>query len=92
MNENEVYIDGPFSKPWEDSDYVLIVEDRKLYVHSCILAMASPVFKTMFNSNWKESIDKEVVMTTRQYDVVESMLKAIYPQVECDLCKLGKYS
>ena len=37
-----------FSKPWELSDVVLVVEGDKFHVHRCILGMWSEVFSTMF--------------------------------------------
>lgn len=77
--------DSPFSKPWEDSDAVLIVEEKKLHVHSNILSFFSPVFKSMFNSGFRESKTKTVDMKDKNYDDVVNLLKMIYPQHGIDL-------
>ena len=37
-----------FSVPWHLSDVVLVVEDKKFYVHKGTLSMWSPVFEKMF--------------------------------------------
>ncbi|XP_066933601.1 uncharacterized protein [Clytia hemisphaerica] len=75
----------PFSKPWQNSDAVLIVEDRELHVHSMILSLASPVFDSMFNGSFKEAESKRVELAGKSYDLLEHLLKIIYPNFECGL-------
>ena len=83
--ENE---SDPFSKPWEGSDAILVVENKKLYVHANMLSFSSPVFKSMFNSGYfKESKTKTVDLKGKKYADVVNLLKMIYPQFEIDLCK-----
>lgn len=84
-DENE---DPPFSIPWEGSDATLVVENKKLYVHSNMLSFSSPVFKSMFTSGYfKESKTKTIDLKGKKYDDIVTLLKMIYPQYEIDLCK-----
>ena len=59
QDANEV-VEGPFSAPWQNSDAVLVVEEKELHVHSNILSIASPHFDKMFNGNFKEAQTKRV--------------------------------
>ena len=68
-----------FTKPWKNSDVVLIVEDKEIHVHSATLSMVSPVFEAMFNGNFKEAQTKRVVLEGKSYDVFLYMLRMIYP-------------
>ena len=43
-----------FSEAWLFSDVVFVVEDKKFHVHRYVLAQWSPVFETMFSSEFKE--------------------------------------
>lgn len=52
------YVD--FSKPTTMCDVLLIVETRKLYCNRAMLSIWSPVFETMFKSNFKEKESSEV--------------------------------
>ena len=71
-----------FSKPWQNSDSVLVVEEKELHVHSMILSIASPYFDKMFNGNFKESQTKRVSLEGKSFGIVEQMLKHIYPTIE----------
>ena len=75
---------GPFSKPWQNSDAVLVVEEKELHVHSNILSIASPYFDKMFNGNFKESQTKRVTLEGKSFDAIEQMLKHIYPMIESE--------
>ena len=76
-----------FSKPWQKSDAVLIVENKELYVHSQTLSLASPVFEKMFNGDLIEAQTRIVYLEGASYDLVKHLLKLIYPD---DLVTLGK--
>ena len=53
--KKKVKVDRPdFSEPWLFSDVVLVVEEQKFHVHRFTLALWSPVFKTMFTSDFQE--------------------------------------
>ena len=67
-----------FSDPWEDSDVILVVEDEKFHVHCLILSMNSPVFKTMFKSQFKEATDNEISLPGKKAIGVLDFLKKLY--------------
>ena len=68
-----------FSKPWELSDVVLVVEGDKFHVHRCILGMWSEVFSTMFTSQFKEKTAAEVPLPGKKSAEIKEMLLVIYP-------------
>ena len=43
-----------FDQPWKFSDFVLVVEDKKLHVHRAVLVLCSPVFEKMFTSEFQQ--------------------------------------
>lgn len=49
-----------FSKPTIMCDVILVVENKKLYCNRAILSIWSPVFETMFKSNFKEKESSEI--------------------------------
>ncbi|XP_045183825.2 uncharacterized protein LOC123542190 [Mercenaria mercenaria] len=61
------------------TDFVLIVEGTKLYVAKNILSLASPVFDTMFQSNFKESSCDELELPGKKLNDVIEFLRCIYP-------------
>ena len=83
-----VVYEGPFSKPWQNSDAVLVVEEKEFHVHSMILSIASPYFDKMFNGNFKESQTKRVTLKGKSFQLIEQMLKAIYPNIGLDFGKV----
>ena len=72
---------GPFDEAWQKSDAVLIVEEKQLHVHSIILSLASPVFDKMFNGDFKEAQNKQVSLQGKSYQLVEHLLKLLYPNM-----------
>ena len=68
-----------FSKPWNQSDVVLIVEGQNFHVHRVILAMFSPVFSRMFSSDFKEKDADEIPLPKKKAAEIREMLKVIYP-------------
>ena len=93
MDDSVISIDrvvykGPFSQPWQNSDAVLVVEEKELHVHSNILSNTSPYFDKMFNGNFKESQTKRVTLEGKSFDAIEQMLKIIYPRMNADFGKL----
>ena len=69
---------NPFSEPWEDSDLVLVVEDKRFHVHRQILSLHSPVFKAMLNSQFKEATANEIPLPGKKADEILSFLKQLY--------------
>ena len=68
-----------FSKPWELSDVLLVVEEERFHVHRCILGMWSEVFSTMFTSQFKEKTAEEVPLPGKKSAEIKEMLLVIYP-------------
>jgi len=68
-----------FSKPWNQSDVVLIVEGQHFHVHRVILAMFSPVFSRMFSSDFKEKDADEIPLPEKKAAEIREMLMVIYP-------------
>uniref|UniRef100_A0A914QIQ3 BTB domain-containing protein n=1 Tax=Panagrolaimus davidi TaxID=227884 RepID=A0A914QIQ3_9BILA len=65
----------------EDKDFTIVVENKEIKIHKLILKNCSNVFRAMFNSNMKETIDNKVEITDFSFDVVETGIKMIY---NCD--------
>ena len=68
-----------FSQPWKLSDVVLVVEEERLHVHRAVLAMASPVFETMFTSEFQEKYKNEIPLPGKSSTEVKELLLLIYP-------------
>ena len=75
-----------FSKPWQFSDVVLVVEEDKFHVHRCILGMWSEVFTTMFTSKFREQTAKEIPLTGKKSAEFKEMLLVIYPTSAKPIC------
>lgn len=69
-----------FSKPWEQSDVVLLVEGQQFHVHRVILAMCSPVFSRMFSSDFKEKDADGIPLPEKKAAEIREMLMVIYPR------------
>lgn len=61
------------------SDFVLIVEGKRLYVARIILMLASPVFERMFLSEFKEKSRDELELPGKKKEQVVEFLRFIYP-------------
>ena len=81
-SDSETKMTLDFSKRWKMSDLVLVVEERKLYVHKAILAISSPVFEIMMSSDFKEKNAKEIPLPGKKVEEIEDLLRAIYPYCE----------
>ena len=68
-----------FSRPWDFSDAVLLVEGKRFHVHRSILAMWSPVFSRMFTSDFKEKTAPEIPLPEKKSSEIKEMLLVIYP-------------
>ena len=75
MNE----LEQDFSRPWEQSDVILLVEEQQFHAHRLILSMSSPVFSRMFASDFKEKDAEEIPLPGKKADEIREMLLAIYP-------------
>ena len=76
-----------FSKPWKMSDVCLIVEDQKFHVHRNVLALWSPVFETMFTSNFREKHKGEIQLPGKSAESMKALLSMIYPPAKQELTR-----
>ena len=77
IQENEK--DKVFSKPWDDSDVVLVVEGKEFHVHRWMLSLQSPVFKAMFKGNFKDSTQDKIELKDDKHEAMLLFLKLLYP-------------
>ena len=78
-NQAAQELDHEFSKPWEQSDVVLLVEGQQFHVHRLILAMSSPVFSRMLSSDFKEKDADKIPLPEKKAAEIREMLLVIYP-------------
>ena len=71
---------GPphFSESWKFSDVVLVVEGHNLHVHRSSLAIWSPVFDTMFTSDFKEKNSVEIPLPGKKANEIKLLLQIMY--------------
>jgi BTB/POZ domain len=62
------------------SDVVLVVGKDKFYCHRLLLSLVSPVFTRMFEGQFKEHDEREIVLQGKTSDSILELLKYIYPQ------------
>ena len=68
-----------FASPWNDSDMVLVVQDRELHVHKWILKSQSPVFKAMFDGHFQEASQARITLKEKDFQSMVRFLKVLYP-------------
>lgn len=72
-------VDDSFVSDFDQFDLTLIVDKHKIHVLKAVLCIASPVFRTMFRSDFKEKEQNEIQLPGKKYNDVVSFLKCIYP-------------
>ena len=60
------------------SDFTLIVDEKEIKVHKCVLGIASPVFDRMFNSECIEAKEDKSVIKEFDFLTVEVSVKLVY--------------
>jgi len=60
------------------SDITLIVEGKQIYAHKVILALRNDKFRAMFDSNFKESTQKELLIENFSYNITLLFIKYLY--------------
>lgn len=68
-----------FSRHWDFSDVVLLVEGKSFYAHPSILAMWSPVFSRMFTADFKERTAQVLPLPGKKASEISEMLLVLYP-------------
>ena len=68
-----------FSRPWDFSDIILLVEGNRFHVHRSILAMWSSVFSRMFTADIKEKTAEVLSLSEKKASEIREMLLVIYP-------------
>ncbi|CAF1000355.1 unnamed protein product [Didymodactylos carnosus] len=68
-----------FTKPTPLYDVILNIEDKRLYCNRTILAIWSPVFDTMFKSNFRERDSQEISLPGKSCEDIKELLSVIYP-------------
>ena len=87
-NNSSVEIRTPtfgFTEPSWRTDFCLVVEGTKLYVAKIILSLASPVFDTMFQSDFKEKSCDELELPGKKLSDVIEFLRCIYPNTAAEI-------
>lgn len=67
------------------TDLILIVGQDKFYCHRLLLSLISPVFSRMFDGEFKEHDQKEIVLHGKTSQSILELLKNIYPQFDGEI-------
>lgn len=65
-----------------ETDVTLVVEGQKIHVNKAVLSEHSPVFDTMFKSQFKESTAKEIILEDKKAEDVVEFLSCFYPKMK----------
>ncbi|CAH1782192.1 unnamed protein product, partial [Owenia fusiformis] len=81
MTENKKEVSkSSFCQPWDGSDIVLISDsNEKVYASKAVLQMVSPVFKAMFNSEFKEKKKSEIPLPGKSTEDLVYFMEAVHP-------------
>ncbi|XP_060608295.1 speckle-type POZ protein B-like [Ruditapes philippinarum] len=62
-----------------ESDLTLKIEDKKIYVCKAVLCIASPVFKAMLKTEFREKDQTEIELPGKKYEDFVEFLCCVYP-------------
>jgi len=68
-----------FSTQWPHSDITFVVETKPLYASKLILLLWSPVFKAMFENNFKEKNAIEIALPGKKHSDMLELLAVTHP-------------
>ena len=84
--EEEMSFDElPLASPSEFSDIILLVEGKKLYTSRFILASASPVWRALLTSEFKEKNQPEIPLSGKSYRDVCELLLCLTPGINKEI-------
>ncbi|KAK0169819.1 hypothetical protein PV328_010457 [Microctonus aethiopoides] len=63
------------------SDMIIVIGEKEIPVHKTILAANSPVFLAMFKTDMSESLNKQIVVTDTEVDIMEKVINFMYTGV-----------
>jgi hypothetical protein len=62
----------------QGKNFTIVVGDKSIKLHKHVLKAASPVFIAMFDAGMKEAVEKNMVITDFEYEVVHAAMKLLY--------------
>ena len=68
-----------FASPWNNSDFVLVIEGKEFHVHKWILTSQSPVFEAMLEGHFQEASQQKVTLKGKDVKSMQTFLKLLYP-------------
>ena len=68
-----------FSQPWEYSDVVFALENKKIYACKMVLSMWSPVIKAMFSRDFREKNALEIPLPGKKFDEFIELMHVLHP-------------
>ncbi|KAK0091598.1 hypothetical protein PV326_002977 [Microctonus aethiopoides] len=63
------------------SDMVIVIGEKEIPVHKIILAAYSPVFLAMFKANMTASVNKRIIVTDIEVDIMKKVIDFMYTGV-----------
>jgi hypothetical protein len=85
MEDSEIKCETtPFTESGECTDEIEFVfdDEKSLYISQNFLNYVSPVFKAMFEHDFKEKENKRVTLTGKKYKDVLEFLLCLHPNVQ----------
>ncbi|CAH1785266.1 unnamed protein product [Owenia fusiformis] len=81
IEDKETTKENYFHKPWPGSDIAFLMDDEKrVYASKAVLTMVSPVFETMFNSDFKEKEASEIPLPGKKSEDIVALMEVIHPK------------